>query len=141
MSYLIVDKSCRTLLYINRFMFTSELYRRSIVLPLSEGALKRIRDDDVIQGLDVERIKLDDDDLFYRIWDAGVFRRFNQICGALVDEYEQEEVGRNLNKAGKVIRSEFASLDLDSDVVDFINSLSALCERAHKLKLPLVFVL
>lgn len=121
-------------------MFASEVYRRGIVVPLSKDSLMNIRNDKVTEGDLVEILRLNDDDLFYRIWKAGVFTELNKICSSLVDDQEQEEVHSNLEQLQKFLHRLEASDHLERDIILFLSSFRTLVEEAISRKMPLLFL-
>ena len=74
-------------------MQNSELYRRGMVVPLSQDALGAIRSSTVSESTSVAVASLATESDFEWLWAKGFFAEINDRTGALLDDYEEEEIG------------------------------------------------
>jgi hypothetical protein len=85
-------------------MTNSELYRRGVVFPLTEGACMALSNNDVNERTEVYVIKLNDDNSFYALWEVGFIQELNRHCASLIDEHESECWSpEQVNKALRIV--------------------------------------
>lgn len=122
-------------------MQTSELYRRGIVLPLTDEAESALRQNNVTETTDVECLDLATDKYFYMVW--PVFQQVNHLCETIFDDYEETLVeGDTINCMIQAIKSYRLERDAEKeqDESAFLEKLEAMLQRAIALKKPVVAV-
>ena len=119
----------------------TELFRRGIVVPQTQDALRELRSDDIKDQSRFKVIEFPDDEQFYRIWNAGVFQEINRTCGTMIDDYESEEVINDLDTLTAVLEASISKrsfLDQDKRLLQQIRDLAV---EANTLKTSLFFIL
>ena len=122
-------------------MQNSERFRRGVLLPLDDQAEDELRRNDIGRDTRVLYVEISTDDVFYRIWETGLFQAINDAVPCLVDDYEEEWI-----EAAKVRRLKRAILRFakqleEREARNFARQLDSLCERALLEQRPLLFVL
>ena len=124
-------------------MQTSEIFRRGVVLPLTDDAESHLRANDVSEGMSVRYLEIADQILFEALWASGVFQRINERAGILIDDYEEEFVEKDalpeIRHAVDEVRS--SAVPLNSRVQGFLETLSGLVAEAQRMERPMLFVL
>jgi hypothetical protein len=120
-------------------MQNSRLYRRGIVLPRSAQAVEDIRLNDVSPETPIALCKFSSDDEFYSIWETGIFKKINDACDSIIDDYEGEEVAPEKIKAMQTIVICFLQKSCPEHR-KFLESFSELCTEALAAKMPLFFI-
>lgn len=121
-------------------MVAIESDQRGIIVPLSEESLLHFRKGDVSSKDEFEIIEIDDG-LFFLLWHVGVFKKVNEICGSLVDDYEEEEVKDNLEELQSTIYHWSKKRGLGTELVTFLEQFERLIGIARKKNMPILFLL
>ncbi|MEQ9424573.1 MAG: hypothetical protein RJQ09_09160 [Cyclobacteriaceae bacterium] len=123
-------------------MQNSELYRRGIVVPLTEASQMALKNNVVERGLEVEFCELPSEEIFLGLWDKGLFETINAQLGSMLDDYEEEIIE---NKKVPMLRTILKKFEKSSEI-DFIErkivlEIIRLCDVAIKLNRSLFFIL
>jgi hypothetical protein len=122
-------------------MQVSEIYRRGIVLPLVDAAEEDLRYNDIEPTTAVRCLKITTDQLFANLWNSGVFEQINNLCGSLINDYEQDFVeSSQLKKLRNVVEEAIGGAS-NRELKDFLISLRELANSAILINRPLLFVL
>jgi len=125
----------------SRAMQPSELFRRGVVVPRTAEAEQRLMIWDVEETTPVDVLPLDDERVFLKIKNAGVFLKINEMFGSIIDDYEQEVISWNqCAETALMLEREYGSIQ-DGDVCEFCRALAGQCMLAARRKLALFFVL
>lgn len=119
----------------------TELFRRGIAVPLTDSAEACMRGWFAEPTISVLHLRIADDEAFHGLWKTKVFKKLNQACGVIIDDYEEEviEPGQ-LEQAIKVI----LEVVEDSKALPhrpFLQELIKLLERAMAEHRPVFFIL
>lgn len=122
-------------------MQLSQLFRRGIVVPLTDATVQQLASWSVTGTVRVEYLPIPDESLFEQIWNAGVLQAVNERCSTAIDDYEEERVGPEVLEL--VIASLVAKQQdiLAPDVSNFVDNLIDMCKSAIEKQRPLYFVL
>ena len=123
-------------------MQNSELYRRGMVVPLSQDALGAIRSSTVSEGTSVAVASLATESDFEWLWAKGFFAEINDRTGALLDDYEEDEIG--VEHVVDVLRvaTQFQSIrGLPPSVSTFLGNVADACRGAIDREMPVFFIL
>jgi hypothetical protein len=77
-------------------MQLSQLFRRGVIVPLTESTAEQLTRWSVDDFARVEYIPIVSQALFEDICEAGVFRVLNRACSANIGDYEEEELKQGL---------------------------------------------
>ncbi|QDV49740.1 hypothetical protein [Gimesia fumaroli] len=116
-------------------------YRRGILSPRNKEAQLQLNAWFIQHPILVDIISLNDDAAFYSIWELGVFRKINSLCGCIIDDYEEEVIEpEKLNSIISLIDNEFQNL-ATSPVKQFLNAFRELLIGARDRTMPVYFIL
>ena len=79
-----------------RSLQNSELYRRGIVMPMTQLACNSLLANDVDEDTEVRWLEIQGQRAFDDYWSSGVFQRINASAGTIIDDYEEEVVQPDL---------------------------------------------
>ncbi len=117
-------------------MQPSALWRRSIVMPLTDEAMQQIAQGDVTARNDVHVLPIND---FELLWQCGLFQKLNLACNTAIGDYESAWIATDQLPQAEVIVAEFPRLGHSAEVQTFLLSLSQLINRARAVVKPLYF--
>ncbi len=122
-------------------MQRSELFRRGVVIPLTDDTHEALIINDVSETDNLNYIKISEE-AFNNLYNGGFFDMINQRLGTLLDDYEDETV--DYSKALsmiKLIKEYSKRKKLTDEENKVLNLLNDFCLQADKLNRPLFFVL
>ncbi|MCA9294270.1 MAG: hypothetical protein KDA20_10690 [Phycisphaerales bacterium] len=121
-------------------MQNSELYRRSVVLPLDAHAEESLRVNDVDHSTHVQVLDVPDD-VLSDMFEMGLFEAINANCETFIDEYEDEWL--DAAAMGGVLHAidSVAGLARRPSTKTFLANLRTLVVEASEQSRPLLFVL
>lgn len=123
-------------------MQLSERWRRGVVVPLDDKALKAIRDFYVPTLASVIVAELRSDQDFYKLWRLGLFEDINETTGAYVDDYEEREVPADqVSRLLAVVQKFRRRVDLPQYLQPFLHDLEEVCRTAERVSMPVWFIL
>lgn len=123
-------------------MQNSELVRRGVIVPIDAEAVHCVRCNDVSATTGVETAHIDGDGDFEWLWTQGFFTQINRTTGALLDDYEEDEIAAGL--AGQVlfVIEQFRSRrDIPPSVRGFLDDFARVCTAALEQGMPIFIVL
>lgn len=122
-------------------MQLSQLFRRGIVVPLTDTTAQQLAQWSVEGIVQVEYLPIPDQSLFEEIWRAGVFQAINDTCSTLISDYEEEDVRPEaLGRAIAALAAKQQHIQ-DPDLRGFVDNLIALCQSGAEKNRPVYFVL
>lgn len=124
-------------------MQNSEVFRRGAVVPLDADACSALRRSDVNEATRVRRVQLDDDEhAFNWLCVHGFFEKLNTVSGALLDDFEESEIGAGrVEHALEVVEWFRTNSGAPGDVRCFLLELAETCTEAIRLEMPVFFIL
>jgi hypothetical protein len=117
-------------------MRTSELYRRSVLLPLDSLALVRLEADDVDSSISVTRLSISDD-AWPKLW--PLINDINRVCGTDLHDHDTAPV--DLDQLPLLVEHLRTRRYSQSVEADFAHLLGEIAARAQQQRMPLFFVL
>ena len=124
-------------------MQNSELYRRGVVLPMSNAALNALRESNVTEETEVKFAEIQEQEDFEWLWEKGFFSDISQVTQSLLDDYEETEIDYIHTEA--IIRMihllDRKSKSIPRAVESFCKQLSKLLELNRQQKSPIFFIL
>ena len=120
-------------------MDTTEIYRRAIVLPLDNNALKDIEEDKINSDTNVLLIDLQEEDFFSMVWATGIFTGINQRYNIIIDDYEEECLEQTIGLS-EFIKDFSHRIKDTSDINKFFQEFQNLAIEAEKRKSPIYFI-
>lgn len=124
-------------------MQNSELFRRGVVLPHDDMAEERLFSNEVDMTVQVNHLRIQNDDLFQKLWNSGLFLAINHLCGTQIDDYEESVV--KASDSHKLLQVIEAIINNDSaienDIKAFLLALRALAIKAMERDKPIFFIL
>ena len=121
-------------------MQNSELYRRGMVVPLSQDALGAIRSSTVSESTSVAVASLATESDFEWLWAKGFFAEINDRTGALLETIEDEiGVEHVVDVRGRY--SVQSIRGLPASVSTFLGSVADACRGAIDREMPVFFIL
>ena len=122
-------------------MQVTELFRRGIVVPLTDRSAEQLSRMWVDDFATVEFLPIVDQSLFDEIWQANVFQSLNSACSTLIDDYEEAVLQPDvLERAISTLSASQRSVK-EPAVELFVESLIAICRSAQEKHRPVYFVL
>lgn len=126
---------------IRSIMQCSALFRRGIVLPLSDAALEDLVANDVSEATAVSYVAIKADGLFESLWSIGLFADINQRCDAYLDDYEEDLIdSADLKHVLAAVDTQLSKYS-SPPVTQFLVDMKRLVMEAIASKRPLLFVL
>jgi hypothetical protein len=122
-------------------MQASELFRRAIVVPKDDEGEADLRSWNVSENISVDVLSIESASTFNLIWNSGLFQRINEVCGTLIDDYEEEMLElESLECAITVARKHVESFS--SGVLrDFGERFLAILNQAKVTRRPVFLIL
>lgn len=122
-------------------MQLSELFRRGIVVPLTDRSAEQLARWSVDGFVSVEYLPIVGESLFEEVWNAGIFQSVNTTCSTLIGDYEEEDLQPEvLNTAIAALTAKMGEIK-GSTVRSFVEDLIALCKSAMAKNRTVYFVL
>lgn len=122
-------------------MQCTELFRRGIVMPLTDEALEEIEANDVSEATAVRYVAIRADGLFESLWSRGLFADINQRCNVCLDDYEEDWIdSADLKHVLAAVDAQLSKYS-SPPVTQFLVDLKRLVMEAIASKSPLLFVL
>jgi hypothetical protein len=118
-----------------------QLFRRGIVVPLTDHSAEQLSRGSVDDFVAVGFVPIVSQSLFDEIWEAGLFQSLNSVCSTLIDDYEEEEL--QPEQLERAIASLAASRHrvMKPGVELFLENLIMLCRSAREKHRSVHFVL
>ena len=124
-------------------MQNSAIYRRGVVVPLSESATHALMENNVTLSTPVEFYRFPDDgEVFHEFWAEGIFRAINLNIGALLDDYEEETIEAfQINVLKEVMIRFQETVRMSCQAKSAVNRIIGLCNIALEHTSPMFFIL
>jgi hypothetical protein len=122
-------------------MQLSQLFRRGIVVPMTDHSAEQLSRWTVDDFVSVEFLSIANESLFAEIWKAGVFQSINATCSTVIADYEEEDL------QPAVLERVIATLTAQQDKIKettvrlFIESFIGLCRLALEKNRPVYLLL
>ena len=119
---------------------STELFRRGMVLPLSESALLEIRSDTITDQSHFRVVPFTGDEQFYRIWKTGVFLEINRRYGTMIDDFESENIEGDFDMLANLLLDASNDNSLLEQDRDLLREMRDLAVQAKGVKTSLFFI-
>ena len=120
-------------------MFTSQRFRRSVVLPLTEDSRQQLEKEDIDDALQVTSLEFPEA-VYDNLWKKGFFTSINDLCDLLISDYETEIIEfEHLECVVDALKLS-ASQERYLDYLSFLFNFQAICEEALELRMPVYLI-
>jgi hypothetical protein len=122
-------------------MQLSELFRRGVIVPLTDRSAEHLARWSVDDFVSVEFLPIGNESLFEEIWKAGVLQALNAACSIAISDYEEECLQPDtLKTAIAVLTAEMGKIE-EPLVRSFVDDLLGLCKSALAKNRRVYFIL
>ncbi|MDZ7616453.1 MAG: hypothetical protein U1E05_05570 [Patescibacteria group bacterium] len=122
-------------------MQLSQLFRRGIVVPLTDRTEEQFSRWFVDDFATVAFLPIADESLFEDIFKAGVFHLLNEVCSTTIDDYEEEALpATTLERGITALAARQKELTEQRNVGLFVESLIMILRLALENHRPVYFV-
>ncbi len=119
----------------------SRVFRRGIVSPLTEDSAFQLERWFIDSSVWVDFLLLEDDSLFYSIFEHGIFDSINRRCKVIIDDYEEECLETEM-LAEAIAALQETRPNIKYDMVNaFVGDLIDLLQSAKNRNQPVYFIL
>lgn len=124
-------------------MQNSELYRRGFVVPLNREAEQAVTNNNVDEQTSVEFYGLTSEEVFYDLWEMGLFDLINDRLGTMLDDYEEDKIEASQVNLFKGVIRDFEHSNKIADTLrkQVLLELDTLCDIAKEKSRPLFIIL